>query len=175
MPSAEIVTFFFFAIPLLITSLGVIVARSPVYAAMNLVAAFFFLAGIYVLLVAHLIAFMQILVYAGGILVLYLFVIMLVPLEPEGGRPPVRRARNIAWSLLVAILLGGALMTYFRGAQPTGTMLAGGDVDALLAHGGNIEAMGMEIYQRYLLPFEIASILLLVAMIGAVVLARRQV
>ena len=157
------------------SAMMVVTRRSPIHAALFLVLAFFCVAGIYVILSAEFLAAVQILVYAGGILVLFLFVIMLVPLEPEGSRPQVRRARNIAWSLLVALLLGGVLMTFFRGAEPTGTMVAGGSVDALLAHGGNIEAMGMEIYQRYLLPFEIASILLLVAMIGAVVLARRQV
>ena len=157
------------------SAMMVVTRKNPVHAALFLVLAFFCVAGIYVILSAEFLAAVQILVYAGGILVLFLFVIMLVPLEPEGARPPVRTVRNIAWSLLVAILLGGALMTYFSGAQPPGSMAAGGGVEALVAHGGNIEAMGMEIYQRYLLPFEIASILLLVAMIGAVVLARRQV
>src|SRR5512142_3154867 len=81
--SAEQISFFILAMPLLFAAAGVVIAKSPVYAAMNLVAAFFFLAGIYVLLVAHLIAFMQILVYAGAVMVLFLFVIMLISLGDE--------------------------------------------------------------------------------------------
>jgi NADH-quinone oxidoreductase subunit J len=85
--TAELVCFFIFAVPLVITALGVVIARSPVYAAMNLVAAFFFMAGIYVLLAAHLIAFMQILVYAGAVMVLFLFVIMLLSTGEEHLEP----------------------------------------------------------------------------------------
>jgi len=154
------------------SAMMVVTRKNPVHAALFLVLAFFCVAGIYVILSAEFLAAVQILVYAGGILVLFLFVIMLVPLEPEGMRKPVRTARNVAWSLLSALLVAGVLMTFFRGAQPVGQ---GGSVDTLVAYGGNIEAVGMELYRRYLLPFEIASILLLVAMIGAVVLARRQV
>src|SRR5512146_1791123 len=79
----EKILFFVFAVPLVATALGVLWARSPVYAAMNLVASFFFMAGIYVLLTAHLIAFMQVLVYAGAVMVLFLFVIMLLSLGDE--------------------------------------------------------------------------------------------
>src|SRR5512146_3000883 len=81
--TAENVLFWVFAIPLVATALGVVLARSPVYAAMNLVAAFFFMAGLYVLLTAHLVAFMQVLVYAGAVMVLFLFVIMLLNLGEE--------------------------------------------------------------------------------------------
>src|SRR5512138_598690 len=80
---AEQILFFVLAVPLVATALGVLVARNPVYAAINLVAAFFFMAGIYVLLTAHLIAFMQVLVYAGAVMVLFLFVIMLLSLGDE--------------------------------------------------------------------------------------------
>src|ERR671937_393766 len=75
---AESVVFWIFAVPLIISALGVIAAKNPVNAAMSLVVSFFFLAAIYVLLVAHLLAFMQVLVYAGAIMVLFLFVIMLL-------------------------------------------------------------------------------------------------
>src|ERR671930_1702595 len=75
---AENVVFWIFAVPLIASAMGVLVARNPVNAAISLVVSFFFLAGIYVLLVAHLLAFMQVLVYAGAIMVLFLFVIMLL-------------------------------------------------------------------------------------------------
>src|SRR5512138_3578059 len=80
---AEKILFFVFAVPLVLTAIGVLASRSPVYAAMNLVAAFFCMAGIYILLTAHLIAFMQILVYAGAVMVLFLFVIMLLSIGDE--------------------------------------------------------------------------------------------
>src|SRR5918911_2967687 len=75
---AENVVFWIFAVPLVMSALGVVFARNPVNAAISLVVAFFFLAGIYVLLTAHLLAFLQVLVYAGAIMVLFLFVIMLL-------------------------------------------------------------------------------------------------
>src|SRR5512141_2616385 len=88
---AEVVVFWIFAIPLLVSAIGVVVSRNPVNAAMSLVAAFFFLAGIYVLLTAHLLAFLQVLVYAGAIMVLFLFVIMLLTTGDEDfGRTRVK-------------------------------------------------------------------------------------
>src|SRR5512133_377178 len=107
--TAESVLFWVFAIPLVATAIGVVVARSPVYAAMNLVAAFFFMAGIYVLLTAHLIAFMQVLVYAGAVMVLFLFVIMLLSLGDEHLVPgPSKRAMQ--WvGVLGAVALPGVV------------------------------------------------------------------
>ncbi|HTP25235.1 MAG TPA: NADH-quinone oxidoreductase subunit J, partial [Anaeromyxobacteraceae bacterium] len=78
MDRAEPFVFWVFALPLIASAAGVLVARNPVSAAISLVVAFFFLAGIYVLLAAHLLAFLQVLVYAGAIMVLFLFVIMLL-------------------------------------------------------------------------------------------------
>src|SRR5215208_8250541 len=110
--TAETILFWVFAVPLVITALGVIVARSPVYAAMNLVAAFFFMAGIYVLLTAHLIAFMQILVYAGAVMVLFLFVIMLLSLGDEHLHEERRKAMQyvgVLGGLSIFLVLGAAL------------------------------------------------------------------
>src|SRR5512138_3601199 len=93
---AEKILFLVFAVPLVATALGVLLSRNPVYAAMNIVAAFFFMAGIYVLLTAHLIAFMPVLVYAVAVMVLFLFVIMLLSLGDEHLVPePSNRA--IQW------------------------------------------------------------------------------
>src|SRR5512138_376849 len=96
---AEKVLFFVFAVPLVAFALGVVIAKSPVYAAMNLVAAFFFMAAIYVLLTAHLIAFMQVLVYAGAVMVLFLFVIMLLSLGDEHLQTERRRAMQYVGAL----------------------------------------------------------------------------
>src|SRR5512133_588880 len=107
--TAESVLFWVFAIPLVVTALGVVVARSPVYAAMNLVVAFFFMAGIYVLLTAHLIAFMQVLVYAGAVMVLFLFVIMLISLGDEHLFPSRKTAMQYL-GVLGAVALSSVLV-----------------------------------------------------------------
>src|SRR5215208_4016525 len=110
--TAETILFWVFAVPLVITALGVIVARSPIYAAMNLVAAFFFMAGIYVLLTAHLIAVMQVLVYAGAVMVLFLFVIMLISLGDEHLFPSRKSAMQylgLLGALSLLTVLAGAI------------------------------------------------------------------
>ena len=161
------VVFYLLASLCVVSAVMVITRRSPVHAALFLVLAFFCVAGIYILLSAEFLAAVQVLVYAGGIMVLFLFVIMLVPLETARTPPPVR---HVAVSLLLALLLAASLVSYFWNA-PQITPAEG----VPLASGlGNIETVGMELYQRYILPFEVASVLLLVAMIGAVVLARKQ-
>jgi NADH-quinone oxidoreductase subunit J len=169
MPSAEIVTFFFFAVPLLVTSLGVILARSPVYAAMNLVAAFFFLAGIYVLLVAHLIAFMQILVYAGAVMVLFLFVIMLLSLGDEHLEPERRTVFQYA-GLVAAVSLGAVV------AAAVARLPQVADVAVVdQAKFGTVKEVGQVLFTQFLLPFEVTSLLLLVAIVGAVVVAKERI
>jgi len=165
-PSA--IVFYMLASMCVVSALMVVTRRNPIHAALFLVLAFFCVAGIYVVLSAEFLAAVQVLVYAGGIMVLFLFVIMLVPLDAGPARPP---ARHIAGSLLLAGLVAGSLITFFWNALET---RPGEGVEPLTAGGGNIETVGMELYQRYLLPFEIASVLLLVAMVGAVVLARKK-
>lgn len=161
---------FFYALAglALLASLMVVTRRNAVHSAMFLVFAFFCVAGIYVTLSAEFLAAVQVLVYAGGIVVLFLFVIMLVPLAP---RMSPLRIRQGAAALLAVTLVASAFVIIYgqirdRGAPAEG---AGAVVD------GTIESVGMAIYTRYLLPFEVASVLLLVAMVGAVVLARREV
>jgi NADH-quinone oxidoreductase subunit J len=164
--NAELVTFFVFAVPLLLTAAGVIMARNPIYAAMNLVAAFFFLAGIYVLLVAHLIAFMQILVYAGAVMVLFLFVIMLLSIHEEGIE--ARLPRAVQW-----IGAAGALGIF--GLLIAAVWRVAGDMGTLPASFGTVKAVGNVLYTQYLLPFEATSLLLLVSIVGAVVVAKERI
>jgi len=165
--NAELVTFFVFGIPLVIAAAGVVTARSPVYAAMNLVAAFFFMAGIYVLLVAHLIAFMQILVYAGAVMVLFLFVIMLLSIhEDDSG---LHRPRAVQWlGAAGALGLFGLLIAAVWN-------VAGGNLGSLPADFGTVKAVGNVLYTQYLLPFEATSLLLLVAIVGSVVIAKERI
>ena len=164
--TAEQVTFWIFAVPLVITAGGVVVARNPVYAAMNLVAAFFFMAGIYVLLAAHLIAFMQILVYAGAVMVLFLFVIMLLSLGSEF----VPQERYKAMQVIGAL---GAVMLVAVIASAVADVR--GSAALLSPEFGTVKAVGKVLYTQYLLPFEVTSLLLLVAIVGAVVVAKERI
>ncbi len=165
--TAETVMFWVFAVPLVATALGVVLARSPVYAAMNLVAAFFFMAGIYVLLTAHLVAFMQVLVYAGAVMVLFLFVIMLISLGDEHLFPSRKTAMQYL-GVLGAIALFSVLVSAIA-------KVTEGPMRAVDASFGTVKAVGAVLFTEYLLPFEATSLLLLVAIVGAVVVAKERI
>jgi NADH-quinone oxidoreductase subunit J len=165
--TAEKVIFFVFAVPLVLTALGVVVARSPVYAAMNLVAAFFFMAGIYVLLTAHLIAFMQILVYAGAVMVLFLFVIMLLSIGEEHLVRERKKAMQYL-GVLGAVALAAVLVSAVSRVADTGMRAVDGTF-------GTVKAVGSVLFTEFLLPFEATSLLLLVAIVGAVVVAKERI
>lgn len=167
--NAETVTFFVFAIPLVATALGVILSRSPMYAAMNLVAAFFFLAGIYVLLSAQLIAFMQILVYAGAVMVLFLFVIMLLSLGDERAQPERRKPIQYLGVLAAVALCATIVAVTAHIPQAMPGPLA--DPERF----GTVKGVGQLLYTSFLLPFEVTSLLLLVAIVGAVVVAKERI
>jgi NADH-quinone oxidoreductase subunit J len=186
--TAEKLVFFAFAIPLLAAAVGVVVARSPMYAAMSLVAAFFCLAGVYVLLSAHLVAFLQVLVYAGAVMVLFLFVIMLLNLDkaPSDLRGP---GAWIAATVMGATLLAelGVLGRYSAErlaleftrspllADPGLVFPGAAAGDTATAQLGVVGAVAQPLFAQWLVPFELTSVLLLAAMVGAVVLAKRRV
>jgi NADH-quinone oxidoreductase subunit J len=167
--TAEIVAFWIFAVPLVAAAAGVLVSRNPVYAAMNLVAAFFCMAGIYVLLTAHLIAFMQILVYAGAVMVLFLFVIMLLAIGDEHLEKERHRAMQLV-GVLGAISLAAVL-----GAAIAQAGDRAGDMASVTGTFGTVKAVGNVLFTDYLLPFEATSLLLLVAIVGAVVVAKERI
>ena len=168
--SAESVTFWIFAFFTVLTALGVVLSRNPVYAAMNLVAAFFFMAGIYVLLSAHLVAFMQILVYAGAVMVLFLFVIMLLSIGDEHLVKERTRAVQL-FGVLGAIGLAAVLGSAIAQVGETTGPMARVDPGAF----GTVKAVGNVLFTEYLLPFEATSLLLLVAIVGAVVVAKERI
>lgn len=152
---------------LVATAVMVVVHRNPVTSALFLVLSFCSLAGIYILLRAEFLGMVQVIVYAGAIMVLFLFVIMYMNLQHDvevGAHIAVRR--GIGWMVgALLLLLAGVLVQ--RGWSP-------GPVAAELpAQGhGNAAAIGKVLYSRFLFPFEITSVLLLVAMVGAIVLAK---
>ena len=136
-----------------------------------LVLDFLFVAALYVLLGAPFLAAIQVLVYAGGIVVLYLFVVMLVNLKrpPEAHQDPHRRAK-------LGFGLRRRCCSNWRRSRSAVTRRAGAAAvaGAAMPVTGNTEQVGWLLYTSYLIPFEIASMLLLVAMIGAIVLAKRE-
>ena len=142
-----------------------------VHSVVFLVIDFLFVAALYALLGAEFLAIIQILVYAGGIVVLYLFVVMLVNLKrpPEAYSDPHRHTK-IGFALAVATLLEVGFISAKGYIKPSAASAAA----AALPVTGNTQEVGWLLYTSYLIPFEIASMLLLVAMIGAIVLAKRE-
>jgi len=151
----------------LVSGAMVIWSRNAVHSAIYLVLSFLSVAGIYVLLEAEFVAAVQVLVYAGGIMVLFLFVIMLVNLRDALGAR-VRLHASVSGSIGLGVV---ALILY---VYQRGRVNVEGTGASILRQGGNLQAVGASLYRDYLLPFEVASILLLVAMIGAIVLARQK-
>ena len=151
----------------------VVTTKDTVHSVLFLVLDFLFVAALYVLLGAQFLAAIQVLVYAGGIVVLYLFVVMLVNLKrpPEVYQDPRRRSA-LGFGLSVAVLAEVAAIAGYSYVRPA-PALASAAVSAIPVT-GNTEEVGWLLYTSYLIPFEIASMLLLVAMIGAIVLAKRE-
>ncbi len=163
---AEFWVFIVLAVPLIATAAGVVVAKNPVNAAISLVASFFFMAGIYILLVAHMVAFLQVLVYAGAIMVLFLFVIMLLTTADDVVSHAKLNAMHWAGVAGAAGLLAIVAMAVRELALEM--PIVGRDF-------GTVKAVGKLIYTQYLLPFEATSLLLLVAIVGAVVVAKQRI
>ena len=164
--SIEFVLFFILAIAAIVTALGMLISRSAVYAALYLVLNFSTVALFYILLNAPFIAMSQISVYAGAIMVLFLFVIMLL------GTELLPRTNVLPWqrpvAVLLALLLAGeaVYLLFVRGTTS-------GAIAQPVESFGSPRDVGLALFNQYLLPFEITSILLLVAMVGAIVLARQ--
>ena len=166
----------FYTLSVLIIGFAVLVvsARHTVHSVLFLVANFLFVAALYVVLAAEFMAVIQILVYAGGIVVLYLFVVMLVNLKrpPEAHFDP-RRAARLGLLLAGAVLFELVAIVVYSAASPPSPVEAVATAVSPVS-GGNVEQLGLLLYTDYLIPFELASILLLVAMVGAIVLAKRE-
>jgi NADH-quinone oxidoreductase subunit J len=169
---AEAIAFYTIAAFILGFAVLVVTTRNTVHSVLFLVVNFLFVAALYVLLGAQFLAVIQVLVYAGGIVVLYLFVVMLVNLKrpPEAHQDPHRRT-SLGFGLAAATLLELAAIIWFYGY---GRPAVVAPATSALPVTGNTEQVGWLLYTNYLIPFEIASMLLLVAMIGAIVLAKRE-
>ena len=152
------------------TATLVVALRNPIYSALSLLVMFFHVAGLYVTLHAEFLAAIQIIVYAGAILVLYLFVVMLLN---------VKREENFNKQGVVAMFLGFVLLAeaLLLGIS-RGFLIASPSAPSPAEPGasvGNTESIGEVLYSTYLFPFEIASLILLVAMVGAVILTKKGI
>jgi NADH-quinone oxidoreductase subunit J len=163
----DLVLFLILAVMAVGSALGMLVSRSAVYAALFLVLNFCTVAVFYILLNAPFIAMSQISVYAGAIMVLFLFVIMLLGTELL---PP---ASTLPWQRPVAVLLAVALIAEAAYLLFVRQVVAGANPPLQESFGGPQEIGGV-LFNQYLLPFEITSVLLLVAMVGAIILTRKE-
>lgn len=168
--SVDVVVFAACAAIVLAGAIGVVVARNPVHSALFLVMTLFGVAVLFVEQGAHFLAAVQVIVYAGAIVVLFLFVIMLlgVDLEENVQAEDLRGQRPIA--IVLGVLALAELLLLARTQWASGVMAAAGPADGPRS---NVEKLAEVIFTRYLLPFEITSVLLVIAVVGAVVLARR--
>lgn len=170
--SVEQLFFGYFAGVIALTAILVVALKNPIYSALSLLVMFFHVAGLYVTLHAEFLAAVQIIVYAGAILVLYLFVVMLLNVKRDDRyHSQWRIAGFVCIPLLIEfmVLLAGSVTA----AHPEGAALPTGTSDVATAD--NTLAIGETLFSTYLFPFEVASLILLVAMIGAIVLAKKDV
>jgi NADH-quinone oxidoreductase subunit J len=160
-----LVLFYIFGAVAILAGLSVVLQETPVYSALSLIVVLCCLAVVYLLLGAEFLAVVQVIVYAGAIMVLFVLVIMLLNAHKESPADRSRMARWLGVPLLVAFFgqILFAVWHQFAAAQPAHEIAAGPkDIGALL-------------FQSYALPFELTSILILVAILGAVVLAKKQI
>jgi len=167
----ELALFIVCAAVAILFALVVVTHPDPVRSVLALVVTFFALAILYVQLAAPLIAALQIIVYAGAILVLFLFVIMLLNAGPEKDTGDRSRLRTII-SLLTAAGLGGMIAARAWLNQSTG--IEGADNPSSLAAEGSVHAVARVLFDRYLFAFELVSIVLLAALVGALVLTKKE-
>lgn len=168
---AEAIAFYLLAACILGFGVLVVTSKNPVHSVVFLVLDFLCVAALYVTLGAEFVAAIQVLVYAGGIVVLYLFVVMLVNVKrlPETFSASGRHA-TLGLALAGAVLVEAVAIAVWSRLSPAAPASAAQTLPVT----GNTEQVGWLLYTSYLVPFEVASMLLLVAMIGAIVLARKE-
>ncbi len=161
----EMVMFLILAVVAVAAGVGVIAQRSAVRSALFLLVNFCCLAGLYILLNAQFVALVQVIVYAGAVVVLFLFVVMLLGMERAEETPDPRPYQWIAGGLLGVLLLAGIIWAVIP---------AGAETVQALQRTDNVREIGAALLTGFAVPFELVSVVLLVAIIGAVVLAKKR-
>lgn len=157
--------FWFLSFVAIFSGLAMILSRNPVYSVLYLIITFFSIAGHYFLMNAQFLAAVHIIVYAGAIMVLFLYVIMMLNLNK------LEEEKKANWSKLLSVVAGGLLLLVLVGAFRESEQIAmtPGNADA-----GLVQNLGKALYRDFLLPFELASVLFLSAMVGAVYLSKKD-
>ena len=164
-----ILAFYLFATLTIASAIAVIFARNPVHSVLWLILSFFNAAGLMLLLGAEFIAMLVVIVYVGAVAVLFLFVVMMLDIDFASLRSGF--TRNLPFGIIIAMVLAFEIVVAIM-SHKAGPVLADGRIAA--PSQPNIVALGQLLYSRYLLPFEIAGLILLVAMIGAIILTHRR-
>ena len=163
----EAVFFYLFTSLMLSAALCVVLSRQPIYSVLSLLVVMFSLASLFVMLGAYFLAALQVLLYAGAVLVLFLFVIMLLNLEPEA------LARMRLFTLRTAGMIAAAAL-FYQLSHAFESPVGEPPLALVAAPNGTVEAVGRLLFVNYLLPFELASFLILAAIIGAVTLSKQK-
>jgi NADH-quinone oxidoreductase subunit J len=162
--SMERAFFFLFAAVAVGSGLMVVMARNPIHSALSLIVSLVQVAALFILLGSPFLAAIQIFVYVGAVMVLFLFVIMMLDVRKEARTRFLEK--GIAPTLAVLVLLGGEMIVLLLGSQRFPVLSAGA--------AGSLEELSKTLFTDYLLPFEVASVILLVALVGAILLARKE-
>ncbi|MEJ5349357.1 MAG: NADH-quinone oxidoreductase subunit J [Desulfosoma sp.] len=169
----ELVLFVAFSSITLVSAAAVVLHPHPLKSALFLIVTFFAMGGLYLLLQAEFIALMQVLVYAGAVMVLFLFVIMLLNLKPRGEDRSAFKKR-LSWALPLVLVFVGAVLTVVTSPLARLGPSAQQGVAWVETQGGNVRAVGRALFTSAFLPFEVTSIALLVAVVGVIVLAKKE-
>ena len=164
----EVIVFYIFGILAVVSAVLVITQKNTIYSALSLIATMFSIAVLFLLLEAQFVAAVQVLVYAGAIMILFLFAIMLLNVKYEEKAFSVLKGMKVVSIIIAGILFLEFIYIVFIHKA------AGLPEKVIPAEAGNVEMIGKVLFTKYLLPFEIASLVLLVAMVGVIVLAKRH-
>lgn len=167
----DILLFYFFACATLAGSIAVVASRNPVASIVSLVLTLFTTSVLYIMLSAQFVAIVQILVYAGAIMVLFMFTVMFLNLRDESlnfdaQNVPIKVSSAVALLFIIAMIVQNVV---FGGSEPA----AFANTDAASKY-GTIQSVGKSIFTEYILPFELTSVLILIAIIGIIVLSKRS-
>ncbi|RAU82119.1 NADH-quinone oxidoreductase subunit J family protein [Pontibacter arcticus] len=161
--------FYFVASLTLLCALMVVISKNPVHSVLFLIITFFTISGHYILLNAQFLAAVNIIVYAGAIMVLFLFVIMFLNVSKNAEN----EAKSSFLTKLAGTIAGGMLFVVMIAALKD-VSLAGANLDTYNSQVGMVENLGLVLFTDYLLPFELSAVLFLVAMVGAVMLGKKE-
>jgi len=167
MSTTEIL-FWVLSVLALFSAIMVLISKNPIHSVLWLIVVFFAISGHYLLLNAQFLAIVNIIVYAGAIMVLFLFVIMLMNLNKE-----TEPQKNI-WTKFFGVVSGGLLLWIFISASRSAADITGKNVQIGEGDIGLIQNLGKVLFKEYALPFEISSVLFLSAMVGAVVIGKKE-